>query len=119
MKLATLCRKVGVHKISGALDCHTTHPKPDLTITTAHKSKGLEWDCVYLADDFPICLSDDDNTPEELRLFYVATTRARLTIQGFAKYFGEIVEVVLEDHFPIDTPERLKKAKELADRLFG
>ena len=119
LKLATLCRKVGVHKISGALDCHTTYPSPDLTITTAHKAKGLEWDCVYLADDFPILLSDEDNSKEELRLFYVATTRARLTIQGFDKYFGEIVEVVLDDNFPIDTPEGLKKAKELADRLFG
>lgn len=119
LKLATLCRKVGVHKISGALDCHTTYPSPDLTITTAHKSKGLEWDCVYLADDFPILLSDEDNSKEELRLFYVATTRAILTIQGFDKYTGNgYFEWVEGETIEMNTPEGKQRAIDVANFFF-
>jgi hypothetical protein len=47
----------------------------DLIVSTAHKSKGREWDTVQLADDFPAEPKD-----AELRLLYVAVTRARLTL---------------------------------------
>lgn len=46
----------------------------DLIISTAHKSKGLEWDAVALSSDFTIDAKTDD---AEMRLLYVATTRAR------------------------------------------
>jgi superfamily I DNA/RNA helicase len=48
-----------------------------LTLTTAHKAKGLEWEQVYLTDDF-IDLEDlpEDFDPEEINLLYVALTRA-------------------------------------------
>lgn len=51
----------------------------DIVVTTAHKSKGLEWAQVELIDDFPF--GDEKkmeraNTREELRLLYVAVTRA-------------------------------------------
>ncbi|WP_240351889.1 ATP-binding domain-containing protein, partial [Pectobacterium brasiliense] len=49
-------------------------------VSTAHRSKGLEWDTVILNDDFsditdPL-LSDAART-DETNLLYVATTRAR------------------------------------------
>lgn len=47
----------------------------ELIVSTAHKSKGRQWDTVQLAGDFPDGskhVSDD-----ELRLLYVAATRAR------------------------------------------
>lgn len=51
----------------------------DIILTTAHKSKGREWDQVILADDFPV--KADDNYPqEEVNLLYVAATRAILKL---------------------------------------
>lgn len=48
------------------------------TVSTAHKAKGAEWDCVQLANDFLA----EGQTPDEIceaeaRLFYVAMTRAK------------------------------------------
>jgi F-box protein 18 (helicase) len=76
----------------------------DITLTTCHKAKGLEWPDVRLADDFkelfhagrdengdPVALLKkatrdvkDDETeihPEEVNLLYVATTRAKNTLE--------------------------------------
>ena len=52
----------------------------DLVVTTAHRSKGLEWDQVVIAHDFPDW-HDPEQTPEgrsdEANLAYVAVTRAQ------------------------------------------
>lgn len=58
--------------------------KVDIIMTTAHKSKGLEWDSVYLTDDFTDMLEKQNgDSPkwvepehEEINLLYVAVTRA-------------------------------------------
>lgn len=58
-------------------------------LTTAHRAKGLEFEQVVLADDFPSFISDEGlaqraDTPErvqELNLLYVAVTRARHAIE--------------------------------------
>ncbi|EBS4058347.1 ATP-dependent helicase [Salmonella enterica subsp. enterica serovar Newport] len=55
----------------------------DVTVCTAHRSKGLEWDRVKLHDDFADIL--DPDMPErqrhdEINLMYVAATRARRTL---------------------------------------
>jgi hypothetical protein len=51
-----------------------------LTVSTAHRSKGLEWDCVELAGDFLFEPFSPENTKErwedEVNLIYVACTRA-------------------------------------------
>ncbi|EJH8994775.1 ATP-dependent helicase [Salmonella enterica] len=52
----------------------------DVTVCTAHRSKGLEWDVVTLYDDFADILDPDiklDRRDDELNLLYVAATRAR------------------------------------------
>lgn len=55
----------------------------DVVITTAHRAKGLEWDKVRIGDDFwgPRIDKDTGNktmpSPEELKLDYVAVTRAK------------------------------------------
>lgn len=52
----------------------------DIIVTTAHRAKGLEWDVVYLVDDFPDVLDDDMEPQErnaEINLMYVAATRAK------------------------------------------
>lgn len=54
----------------------------DVLLTTAHKSKGMEWDNVIVADDFPIKRDMKENTNvQEVNLFYVACTRAIKTLQ--------------------------------------
>lgn len=48
-----------------------------VTLTTAHKGKGLEWEQIELADDFiELPPERDDYNPEEINLLYVAVTRA-------------------------------------------
>ena len=57
--------------------------KIDVVITTAHRSKGLEWDSVRIGGDFwgPRISKDTGEVqmpaPEELKLDYVAVTRAK------------------------------------------
>jgi hypothetical protein len=58
-------------------------PAPDVTVSTAHKAKGLEWGRVRIGDDFRGPKVDEESgkvkempSPEELRLAYVAVTRA-------------------------------------------
>jgi len=62
-----------------------------VTFTTAHKSKGCEWDSVAIMADFDLILNAKDEyamrpaqRDEELNLLYVAITRARreLNIQN-------------------------------------
>lgn len=54
-----------------------------LVLSTIHSAKGLEWDAVYLIHAADGCIpsdmstDSDDNIEEELRLAYVAMTRAR------------------------------------------
>jgi hypothetical protein len=67
----------------------------DLVVCTAHKSKGLEWDHVRIADDFrqPRHTEGREVAPdrEELMLSYVAITRGRLGVElgslGWARDF--------------------------------
>lgn len=53
----------------------------DVVVSTSHRSKGLEWDVVVLAEDFPDIFDEEKISPEqrvdELNLLYVACTRAR------------------------------------------
>lgn len=68
--------------------------KADASLTTAHKSKGLEWEQVVLGDDFPALMDEASHMPlserflptqseaeplsaDEANLIYVAATRAR------------------------------------------
>jgi hypothetical protein len=81
----------------------------DFTLTTAHKSKGLEWDSVELADDL-FFLNEDITVPEALannqtlNLLYVAVTRAKyhiniplaisLLLLDYEDYKEEYLEIV-------------------------
>lgn len=59
----------------------------DITISTAHKAKGREWDRVKLAADFPAPKEGEgpaDLDDGELRLLYVAVTRAQVVLDPFS-----------------------------------
>lgn len=81
-------------------------PKEGIILTTAHSSKGLEYDTVYLMDiydgQFPSISTSEhegrkvnmDMAQEERRLFYVAMTRAKnslnvITIDGKHSSFAK------------------------------
>ena len=57
------------------------------SVTTVHKSKGLEWDMVILNDDLIPKIREDqdfsqwvDENPQEVNLLYVAVTRAKYEV---------------------------------------
>lgn len=73
----------------------------NLILSTIHKSKGLEYDNVFVIDlvrnEFPMIVDQDDKEnelEEERRIFYVAMTRARenLHLISLKKRFGTKVE---------------------------
>lgn len=74
-----LFKKYTPYDVLDAVSGSTTLADADLVATTAHKSKGLEWDTVQLAGDFP--KNDPDKgtvlTDSDKRLLYVAATRAK------------------------------------------
>jgi superfamily I DNA/RNA helicase len=52
----------------------------DVTISTAHKAKGLEWDAVKIGPDFKAPEEGREPSAEVLRLAYVAVTRAKTAL---------------------------------------
>ena len=62
---------------------HQPEHKKQLTLSTIHSAKGMEWDAVFLIGlidgVFPVSFSlgDEDGIEEERRLFYVGLTRAK------------------------------------------
>nr|WMC95682.1 UvrD-helicase domain-containing protein [Aminobacter aminovorans] len=61
----------------------------DVVISTAHKAKGREWETVRLTDDFlPSKPESDEVDPSEIRLFYVALTRARTAVDFSTAVMG-------------------------------
>lgn len=84
-ELALLVRLVddfGVETILGAVDGMPREDDAELVISTAHKAKGREWNVVQLAGDFAF----PEPSIQELRLRYVASTRARYILDDSAVY---------------------------------
>jgi len=100
-----------------------------LYLTTAHTSKGLEWDNVYLEDDYPNIFkvigkiggipkfiymqskgdsSDVEKIVEEINLLYVAVTRAREKVdtnkieESDTLFSGDMRKIIqkAEEHIP-------------------
>ncbi|PPD43300.1 MAG: hypothetical protein CTY15_10510 [Methylocystis sp.] len=73
-------------QILWALGRTVEESQADVTLSTAHQAKGLQWSHVQLADDFPTSRIDKNGKPlsgldAEARLFYVAMTRAQQSVQ--------------------------------------
>lgn len=78
--LVRLVERYSAETIISALDRQPSEANADLVVSTAHKSKGREWDRVRLAEDFVRRSKDGKVQPlntDELRLLYVASTRAK------------------------------------------
>jgi hypothetical protein len=72
--LIRLVDSIGADAMHRILGLAVDEKLADVVITTAHKAKGREWDGVSLAGDFK---HPDDMDSDELRLLYVAVTRAK------------------------------------------
>jgi len=71
-----LVEEFGVDTILKALAHMTPERDASVIVSTAHKAKGREWPTVLISDDFAAKIKAEASA-EELRLLYVATTRAR------------------------------------------
>lgn len=81
-RLINLATRPDVNEMIANLKNVNTTKNPDVILTTAHKSKGLEWDNVVIADDFKFGKENTLDMPEqELNLLYVACTRAKKKLQ--------------------------------------
>lgn len=80
--MVKMIEKFGAKTLIAAVKRCENVRNPDIVVTTAHKSKGLEWDNVVICDDFFFDETDGDITisSEELNLLYVACTRAKKNI---------------------------------------
>lgn len=79
--MVSLIDRYGAQKVIDALSITIDREDlADVVVSTAHKSKGREWDRVKLGNDFPDEGGDKPIGAEELRLLYVAVTRAKLQL---------------------------------------
>lgn len=77
-----LLSKEGINNIclEGKVDVRSNKKPGHVCLCTVHKSKGMEWDLVFLmniSDSIIPKLKNDKNIEDSLRVFYVAITRAR------------------------------------------
>ena len=77
--LVKLINDHGADALRRALKGTVAEDRADVTIATAHKSKGREWDNVTLDDDIAHAIEEarPEQVRDELMLGYVAITRAK------------------------------------------
>ena len=72
-----LIEQYGRERLLNILESTVEDPaEADVTITTAHKAKGLEWSKVRLSNDFKVPSDQGNPTQEETNILYVAASRA-------------------------------------------
>jgi hypothetical protein len=89
--LGTLVKVVDEHGPAAILlmaDRLVSEEQASLVVSTAHKAKGREWNHVMIGSDFPQPVRQD-LPAEEMRLAYVAVTRAKLVLErGSLSWIG-------------------------------
>ncbi|MGW4490460.1 AAA family ATPase [Streptomyces sp. NPDC004376] len=90
--------------------------RPELVVSTAHKSKGREWDQVQVWSDFPQPKEDTKTgelvlpAPDKLRLAYVTVTRARKRLDigslGWVHSVGSLADALPTEISAAPAPEQ-------------
>lgn len=115
-RIVALIKAGDAERVIRVLSSYTKPKDPDVVMTTAHKSKGREWDMVVLASDFP---SGYDSKglwvgleESEENLLYVAATRAKkvLCLNDIVREIKERKEMSSR-HIPV----KIKSAVHLTD----
>ena len=85
--LVNLIDDHGPEAIIDVIDRLSDESTADVVVSTAHKSKGREWDAVRIANDFRPPLGREGEDPDaslippaDARLAYVAVTRAKIAL---------------------------------------
>lgn len=84
LSFVNLVEARGERQLMWALNRTVEEERSDLIISTAHKAKGREWSTVRLTDDFLRSQPGKPTSgpdPAEVRLFYVALTRAKEAVE--------------------------------------
>jgi hypothetical protein len=79
-RMVGIINRIGINGVIDAVRKLVPEERAQVTVSTAHKAKGLEWTSVKVADDFvPPEFEDDDEMvdPADLMLAYVTVTRAQ------------------------------------------
>lgn len=80
-RMVGIINRVGVNSVIDAVRGLVPEAKAAVTVSTAHKAKGLEWSHVKVADDFCPPEPDEEGRmevdPADLMLAYVTVTRAK------------------------------------------
>lgn len=80
-QMVKLVDDFGAEAVLAAVAGVVSEGSADVVISTAHKAKGREWDSVSLAGDFFKPRPGEGGLPvAEMRLLYVAVTRAKLEL---------------------------------------
>lgn len=82
-RMVGIINRIGPNGVIDAIRGLVPEDRARVTVSTAHKAKGLEWDSVKVADDFtPPDLDDetDEPDPSDWMLAYVTVTRAKLRL---------------------------------------
>lgn len=81
-RMVGIINRIGINGVIDAVRKLVPEDRAQVTVSTAHKAKGLEWESVKVADDFvpPEPVDDEPTDPSDLMLAYVTVTRAKLTL---------------------------------------
>lgn len=83
-RIVGLIKKGQANRVMSALTKHSNSDHAQIVFTTAHKSKGREWDQVILANDFQSHFDSKGKyvglSTAEQNLLYVAATRAKMKL---------------------------------------
>lgn len=81
-RLVGIINRIGYPAVIDAIRGLSLEGDAQVTVSTAHKAKGLEWETVQVADDFtpPDPDEEDGVDPADLMLAYVTVTRAKLQL---------------------------------------
>ncbi len=80
-RMVNIINRIGVSGVIDAVRALVPEEKATVTVSTAHKAKGLEWSVVKVADDFTPPEADEEGVtrpdPADQMLAYVTVTRAK------------------------------------------
>lgn len=91
--MVNLIDDYGVAEVLEIAAATTNEESADLIVSTAHKSKGREWDQVKIAEDFRPSESGELPAKGEMMLAYVAVTRAKNVLDnGGLAWVNDLVQ---------------------------
>lgn len=107
VNIVDMIERFGASTLLNVVKRCESNKKPELMITTAHKSKGLEWDNVRVADDFRVIGKEGlSTTQEEVNLLYVTLTRAKKDLDVGGVLLGlDLIAGQVGDTLDFVTPE--------------